>query len=65
MKKVIGVLGIVAIAATIFLSNDISTANGDLSLVSLIKINNASAESGGDQDAGKLILVGITGRLKS
>ena len=45
MKKIIGILGIVVIAATMFFSaNEVNGSNSDISLTSLMTLNSANAE---------------------
>lgn len=45
MKKIIGVLGVVMIAATMFFSaNNVNSSNGDLDLANLITMSSANAE---------------------
>ncbi|MNL51830.1 hypothetical protein D3C87_1749620 [compost metagenome] len=48
MKKIAGILGVVAIAAAMFLTdNVVSNSFADTSLPNLISINSANAEAGG------------------
>lgn len=45
MKKILGILGVVMIAATMFFSSNVAnTSNGNLNLAGLININTANAE---------------------
>lgn len=49
MKKIIGILGVAMIAATIFFStNWVSGSTADTNLASLIRVNSANAETDGD-----------------
>ena len=45
MKKIIGILGVAVIAATMFFSANANSAIEDVSLASLIGMNSANAES--------------------
>jgi len=46
MKKLIGILGVAVIAATMFFSaNNVSGSSSDISLASLMSMNNANAQS--------------------
>lgn len=48
MKKIIGILGVAVIAATMFFNtNNLCSSSPDLSLVNLIKMNTANAELDG------------------
>ncbi|NMH89990.1 hypothetical protein [Flavivirga algicola] len=45
MKKIIGIIGTVAIAIAMFFSaNTINSSNGNLDLASLLEVNTANAE---------------------
>jgi hypothetical protein len=44
MKKIIGVLGVTVIAATMFFSNNNAMSGSDISLASLVGMNSANAE---------------------
>jgi len=50
MKKIIGILGIIIIAMTMFFNSETMVAfNSDTSLASLIKFNSANAEGSGSE----------------